>query len=157
MADPRSTRGRILKNLERQLETITVANGYSIGVVNVTTSVKNWHDTPAAETPVIYIIDEETSPKYHAGRLIEWEWDISLFVVMRDKTQLEMEEHVSDIIECVGKNRTLAFTDSNPGPSSSIIVKRIVTDNQLFSEIEGSQLFKITLVVKYTGCLDSPR
>lgn len=157
MAEPRSRRARILKNLQRQLETITIANGYSADVYKVTTNVKSWHDTPAAETPVIYILDEETGPIYHAGKLLEWEWQVALFTVMRDKTQLEMEEHVSDIMECLNKNMTLSFDGIRPGPSVSILVHKILTDNQLFSEIEGSQLFKIVLLIKYTACLDSIR
>lgn len=146
-----SRRGLILANLQRQLETITTGNGYSRTAYKVTTNVHNWHETPAAETPVIYIVDESTQPKYNAGKLLEFEWQVGLFTVMRDRTQLEMEDFVSDIVECLFKNVTLAFDDVRA--ISHLRVLNIVTDNQLFSEIEGSQLFKITLELRYTSCV----
>jgi hypothetical protein len=151
MADPRSRRGRILVNLQRQLETITAANGYAQQVYKVTSNVKNWFETPAAETPVIYIVDEETSPQYHAGKLVEWEWRIGLFGVMRDKTQVQMEEFISDIQDCLFANGTLSFDGIAPGPCAQIRMGNIITDNQLFSEVEGSQLFKVQIVVKYSA------
>jgi hypothetical protein len=157
MAEPRSRRARILKNLQRQLETITLANGYAQPVYKVTMNVKNWHDTPQAETPTIYIVDDQTRPVYHAGRLVEWEWDIDLYGVMRDKSQLEMEELISDLIDCLFVNITLSFDGVRPGPVAHIRVKNIVTDNQLFSEIEGSQLFKMSITVKYTACVEDTR
>lgn len=146
-----SRRGQILANLQRQLETVTTGNGYSCTVNKVTTNVHNWHETPAAETPVVYIVDESTHPKYNAGKLLEYEWTVGLFVVMKDKSQLEMEDHISDLIECLFKNVTLAF--DNARAVSHMRVTNIITDNQMFSEIEGSQLFKISLELRYTACV----
>jgi len=130
---PGSRRAKILTNLQRQLETITTTNGYSTAVNRVTTNLKNWHDTPAPETPVIYLIDNIAEPKYNPGKLIEWEWSVSLFVVMKDKSQIEMEDLVSDIMDCLYKNVTLAFDGERT--ISQIRIEKIVTDGQFFSEI----------------------
>jgi hypothetical protein len=156
MAEPRSRRARILKNLQRQLETITTANLYAHTVHKVTTHVRNWDETPAAETPCIYIVDETTNYLYNAGKLLEHEWFVALYGVMKQKSQLEMEEFIADIEECLNKNKTLGFPDS-PGPVAYMKIKNIITDNQLFSEVEGSQLFKVIVEIKYTGCIDNPR
>jgi hypothetical protein len=153
---PRSRRAKILNNLQRQLETITVANGYSRDVYKVTTSVKAWRDTPEAETPVIYIIDDSTRYEYHPGRLTERTWTISLFGVMKSQTQSDMEELISDIEDCLQANVPLAFPDTGRVVAHHRITQ-IVTDNQLFSEIEGSQLFKMTIDFIYTACVDQIR
>lgn len=157
MSIPRSRRARILINLQRQLETITKANGYTHSIHKVTTNVKNWNDTPEAETPVLYIIDEHTRYIYHAGKTLEHEWNIGLFGVMKNQTQVEMEELIADIEECLMKNVTLQFDEVYPGPISHLRIQDVVTDNQLFSEIEGSQLFKVLITFKYVGCVDNPR
>jgi hypothetical protein len=157
MSEPRSRRARILKNLQRQLETITVANGYTIDVVKVTTDVKNWNDTSAAETPVLYLIDEHSTPTYAASRHVEWEWKVGVFGVMKDKSQLQMEELISDIMDCLFANATLSFDGIVPGPLAQVRIGDITTDNQLFSEIDGSQLFKVLLSLKYTACANISR
>lgn len=152
----KSRRAKILNNLIRQLQTITVTNNYSRDVYKVTTDVKAWIDTPAAETPTVYVIDERTTPEYHAGKLLNWSWIIGLYGVMRNQTQLDMEEFIADVIECLTKNQRLAFSDTGP-VSAHFRVKEIATDSQLFSEIEGSQLFKISIEIIYTSCVDNVR
>jgi hypothetical protein len=153
----RSRRANILANLQRQLETITTDNGYTSSVQKVTTSVKNWNDTAEAECPVLYLVDENTQYTYHAGKKTERTWTVSIYGVMKNKSQMEMEELIADIEEALMKNQTLTFEDYNPGPLAYIRIQNIVTDNQLFSEIEGSQLFKITLLLSYTACVDQVR
>jgi hypothetical protein len=155
MVVPRSRRAKILRNLQRQLETITTGNGYSITVNQVTMNLKNWHDTPAPETPIIYLIDNSTQPKYNPGKLLEWEWSVSLFTVMKDRSQIEMEEFISDILECLYKNVTLAFDGERT--IAHLRIDNIVTDGQFFSEVEGSQLFRIDINLLYTGCIDAIR
>lgn len=156
MSEPRSRRGRILKNLQRQLETISKDAGYTTNVTKVTMNVRNWAETPEAETPIIYIIDANTRYIYGAGRNVEHEWTIDLFGVMKNRSQLDMEELIADIEECLFNNGTLSF-DGTPGPISQLRIQDIITDAQLFSEIEGSQLFKMTVIFKYVGCVDNPR
>lgn len=153
---PRSIRGRILNNLQRQLETITVANGYSQFVYKVTTDVKAWRDTPEAETPVLYLIDDITDYRYHAGRLTERAWTISVFGVMKNTSQMDMEELISDIEMCLQANVSLWFEDTGKVLQHHRITG-ILSDNQLFSEIEGTQLFKINLEMIYTACVDAVR
>lgn len=158
MAEPRSRRARIMVNLQKQLETITTENGYTTNVVKVTTAVKNWTDTAEAETPVLYIIDEVTNPIYGPSKHMEWEWTIGIYGVMKNKDQVSMEELIADIMECVFKNQTLYFGEARgPGPAAQIRIGGVITDNQLFSEIEGSQLFKVPLIIKYSACADNPR
>lgn len=153
---PRSRRGKILVNLQRQLETITVENGYTNTVCKVTTVLKNWSDTPEEFTPIIYIVDEATNYVYHAGKTTEREWDVALYGVMKNKEQTDLEEFISDVEDCIFKNVTLAFEDSGP-VISHIRITQIFTDNQLFSEIEGSQLFKVMLKIRYIACVDRIR
>jgi hypothetical protein len=155
-APPRSRRGKILQNLQRQLETITVDNGYANSVVKVTTNVKNWADTPEAETPIIYIVDDNTDYNYHAGKTVERSWFVDLYGVMKNKEQVDLEEFIADVEECLTKNQTLAFPETG-GIVSHIRIKNIVTDGQLFSEIEGSQLFKVTLQINYIACVTDIR
>lgn len=157
MAEPRSRRGRILKNLKRQLETITVANGYVNNVQKVTFNARNWAEYPVAETPILFIVDDTTQYAYHAGKLTERTWDLGIYGFMRDKTQEEMEEFISDIEECLVKNITLTFDNIYPGPVAHMRIKNIITDGQMFAELEGSQLFKMTISVIYTACIDSIR
>lgn len=157
MDTPKSRRARIMVNLERQLKTITKENGYAVDVVKVTTVVKNWNDVAEAETPILYIVDDDTVPIYGPSKHVEWEWRMGVFGVMKNKSQVFMEELISDVQDCVFKNGTLSFDGEIPGPAAQIRVMNIVTDNQLFSEIEGSQLFKITLAIKYSACADKAR
>jgi hypothetical protein len=153
---PKSRRAKILVNLQRQLETITKDNGYTQNVYKVTTNVKTWADTPEAETPVIYLIDENTDYNYHAGKTTERTWTIGIYGVMKNKEQVDMEELIADIEECLLTNVTLYFEDTGRVASHSRI-RNIVTDNQFFSEIEGAQLFKITLDINYVACVDQIR
>lgn len=153
---PKSRRGKILVNLQRQLETITQDNGYTQNVVTVTTNVKNWADTPEAQTPIIYIVDEATQYQYHAGTTTERTWTVALYGVMKNKEQTDLEEFIADVEECLTKNITLTFDELKP-VVSHIRIREIVTDNQLFSEIEGSQLFKVTLDIKYIACITDIR
>lgn len=168
MEIPRSRRARILKNFKRQLETITKANGYAHSVRQVTTNVKSWRDTPEAETPILYIVDEYTRYVYSASKTLEKEWYVAIFGVMKNRSQIEMEELIADLEECLFKNVTLYFVDQDPtwndgagsrtpGPISHLRITEITTDGQLFSEVEGSQLFKMQVVFRYTGCADNPR
>lgn len=152
----RSRRARILENLQRVLEGITKDNGYTTTVQKVTTAVKNWNDTTEPECPVLYLVDENTQYTYHAGKLTERIWTVGIYGVMKNKSQLEMEELISDIEEILVKNQRLHFDDS-PGPVSYSRVQNIITDNQLFSEIEGSQLFKMTITLNYVACVDQIR
>lgn len=153
---PKSRRAKILNNLQRQLETITVANGYSREVYKVTTDVRNWRDTPEAETPTLYIIDDDTDYRYHPGKLTERIWRVDVFGVMRNQTQLDMEELISDVEECLQANVSLYFSDTGKVIAHHRIVN-IKTDNQLFSEIEGTQMFKVSLELLYTACVDQIR
>ncbi len=156
MAAPQSRRAKILKNLQAQLETITVEHGYTRDVYKVTMDVKGWRDTPEAETPTLYIVDDSTHYQYHAGRTTERTWTVSIFGVMRNCTQLELEEFISDVEVCLQANVTLYMAESGKVIDHHRITG-IVTDNQLFSEIDGTQLFKVTLDLIYTACVDNPR
>lgn len=152
----RSRRGKILVNLQRQLETITTENGYSNTVIKVTTKLKNWADTPEAETPIIYIVDETTDYTYHAGKTVERAWIVGLYGVMKNKEQTDLEEFIADVEECLTLNQTLGFPETGK-VASHMRIQEIVTDNQFFSEIEGSQLFKVTIQINYIACLDNIR
>lgn len=153
---PASKRGKIFQNLQRQLQTITTDNGYAQTVVEVSFNVKGWLDKVASETPVLYLVDTVTHYTYHAGRLTEREWTIAIVGHMRDRLQSDMEELIADIETCLFKNVTLNFPDTGP-TCSHMRVTNIVTDNQLFSEVEGSQLFRVEVMVRYTSPVDNVR
>ena len=153
---PLSKRGKILNNLIRQLQTITPDNGYAQNVVEVTSNVKGWLDKVGAETPVLYIVDDNTVYTYHAGRLTEREWNVSIIGHMRDRLQTDMEELISDIETCLFKNVTLNFPETG-ATCSHLRITNIITDNQLFSEVEGSQLFRVNIVIRYTSPVDNVR
>ena len=151
-----SRRARIIEALVKQLKTISIANGYYTNVNEVSLDVKNWQDKPEAETPVLYVIDERTAPQYHAGRTLEVSWFFGIYGYMRNKSQYEMEEFIADIEKCLDNNRQLSFNGER-GLVNHHRVIDITTDNQMFSEIEGSQLFKIGLEILYTRCVEDPR
>jgi hypothetical protein len=148
---PNSRRGRILKNLLRQLSTIAKADGYNTDLAKATTQIKNWDQTTSAECPVIFVIDMDSTPTYHSSKLTEWDWQINLTGLMKDRSQLEMEDLVADVQDCLFKNITLSFDGEIPGPCSQIRIGRVATDGQLMHEIDGSQLFTIQIHVKYTA------
>lgn len=146
-----SQRGKILQNLQRQLQTITVANGFSRDVQDVSFNVQTWTQVPEANTPVIYIIDETASYAYHPGKLIEVTWNISLFVVLKNRSQTDLEEFLSDIDYCLTLNQPLSFSDTGI-VASQVRLRNIITDRQMFAEIENSQLAKISIDVIYIKC-----
>lgn len=156
MSVPRSRRAKILTNLIKQLETIKTENGYTTDVREVSMNVKNWETKLEPETPVIYVVDIRTLPKYNAGKLMEWEWTVALIGFMRNRTQMEMEEFMSDILTCLQENQTLAFEDTGRTVAHHRIVE-MNTDGQFFNEIEGSQLFRIDMTLLYTACVDDYR
>jgi hypothetical protein len=151
-----SKRARILAALMKQLETISTTNGYATNVAKVTTNVHNWYETPEAETPVLYVVDESMNYQYFPSRLSEREWVVAVYGVMKNRSQFEMEELIADVETCLTKNQTLSF-DGERGLVNHHRIQNIVTDNQLFSEIEGSQLFKVSVQILYTVCLDDVR
>lgn len=161
VAPTMSRRSRILTNLQRQLQSITCENGYSTTVQDVTLDVQNWDQSTEAQCPIIYIVDENAPYKYNPGKLLQIDWIVNLYGVMKGKTQFEMEEFISDIEVCISKNLSLAFPDSVlPGDPNYPLglavgyteIQNIITDGQFFSKVDGSQLFKVTLKLTYTKC-----
>lgn len=158
---PISQRGQILVNLQKQLLTISKANGYVNDVYDVSFVVKTWDQVTEQETPVLYIVDETAQYQYHPGRLVEVIWGLSLYGVMKNHTQDEMEDFISDIDFCLTKNTGLGFPETvTPGNAlgnvaSQIRIRNITTDGQFFSKIDGSQLFKVSIDVLYTKCYGS--
>lgn len=157
MPEPLSHRGKILKNLIRQLETIKVANGYSHDITTVTASVRGWSEYVEAQCPALFVIDESTNYEYHATKTMECSWDVSIFGVIRGKDQLFMEEVIADCEDAIARNVTLSFDGVQPGPVSHIRIKNITSDGALFDIVENSQLFRILLTIKYKRCFDQPR
>lgn len=153
-----SRRGRIMLALQKQLQTISKDNGYATSVNEVSFNVKNWRDKTEAECPVLYIVDDRDKRTYGPGRNLEVSWFVNIFGYMRNRTQEEMEEFMADIESALDKNRNLWF-EGDTG-SNLVNYHRIVditTDSQMFAEIEGSQLFRVSLEILYTRCLDDAR
>ena len=117
-------------NLERQLKTITKTNNYSHDVYDVTTNVRDWRSAPEAETPLVFLVDESTNYIYHAGKLTERIWTIGIYVVMRNSTQGDLEEFLTDIEQCLQENQTLYFSDTGSVCSHHRIMN-IVTGKQI--------------------------
>lgn len=152
----KSRRARILYALQLALETIKKENGFATDVYRVTTAVKSWRDVTEDQSPTLYIIDENTQYEYKATAMVERTWSIGLYGVMKNQDQYKMEELIADIEECLAKNERLQYP-GEPGPVSYSRITNITTDNQLFSEIEGMQLFKISLNLKYIACINKIR
>lgn len=151
-----SRRGRIWDNLQRQLQTITVANGYQSELQSVRIAVPNWVDIRADESPLICIIDDVMDFVYHPGKLTERIWTVNLFGIMKGADQDDMEVLLADIEDCLFANVTLSF--DNVGPvCSHIRIRNIVTDKQQFYASEGSQLFKVTITIHWTASIQQIR
>ncbi len=145
---PNSRRAKIINNLIRQLQTITIANDYSHDVREVSSDVRTWDTFTDQDTPTIFVVDEDTAIDGHPGKLVTIAWKVALFCIMRDESQMDMEEFISDIISCISKNTTLSFPDTGK-VLSQIRVTNITSDNQFFSKIDNSQLFRVTLSLVY--------
>ncbi len=152
----KSRRGRIMDALKAQLDTIIKGELYATTCYEVSFNVKNWYQKPEAETPVLYIIDKREARKYGPGKTLEISWFVDIYGFMRGRSQEQMEEFIADIDKCLDLNRTLSFNGER-GLVNHHRVADIITDNQMFSEIEGSQLFCISLEILYTRCVDDPR
>lgn len=137
-------RARLLKGLFLLLETITKARGYVHSVDEVSFNVKSWRDKSRMQTPVIYIIDDRTDIKRKAGRTCwEYTWSIPLFCVVRDDDIFDLENFIGDVETAIYDNNSLF------GNVSKMEVVTIITDNQLFSEIDGVHLAEITVDLEY--------
>ena len=140
----RSKRMRILKALELILATIDKNRGYASNIIEVSFDVALWRDKSNGETPIIFIVDDTTNITRHAGCVREYAWRVRLFGVVRDADIIDFEEHIADVETCLYDNNTLA------GQVAKVEVDEIITDNQLFSELEGTHLYEMILSIEYT-------
>lgn len=152
-----SRRGKILSALRAQLFTIQQNNGYATNVKNVSLDVKLWEELGPTDCPYLFIIDGRTKYQYHPGTLTERLWYVDIFGVLKQGTQLDMEELIADIETCLMNNVTLSADGVTKGPIDHHRIGEIITDNQLFRQIDGSQLFKITLELVYTAQIGAVR
>ncbi len=137
--------------LQSMLQLVKKANGYNHTVQNVSFDVRGWDDVIEAETPIIFIVDDRTENiKRYAGRGREYVWNIRLFGIVKERTFIEFEEIITDIEKCIEDNQQLV------GLISKMEVDQVVTDNQLFSEKDGTHLFEIEVKVEYIRCLGDP-
>lgn len=148
---PNTTRGKILNNLQRHLRSITTANDYSRSVVTVTDVVKTWEQWSTAETPVILVVDDKIQINYRAGKHTERELFVDLYVIMKESTQADLEEFISDIEICLAGNNTLYFEDTG-NVSSYIRIREIITDAQFFSALNESCLARVKISIVYSQC-----
>lgn len=141
-----SKRAKIMQGLKLLLPTITKTNGYTSTVEEVSFDVKGWRDKSAEQTPVIYIIDSLTKIVRHAGTVREYDWQIPVFGCYKAVDIITFEEFISDIEQCIYDNNTLF------GQVNKMEVDQVLTDNQLFSELNesGTHLFEISLLVQFT-------
>ena len=147
----KSRRGKILVALKEYLSLIKKSNGYNHTIQNVSFDVRAWDTVVEAECPIIFVIDDKTdSIKRHAGKMREYIWQVRLFGIVKERTLIEFEEIITDIEECIESNFNLA------GTVSKTEVNQIITDNQLFSEKDGTHLFEIQLGVEYIRCHGNP-
>jgi hypothetical protein len=151
IAPIRSKRGRIRRAVKELMATITKSRGYSIDVVEASYNVKGWESKAAPETPVIYIIGDTQQIVKHAGRIREYTWTLRLFGVVRERTIEELDEFLADIEESIDDNNSLF------GEVNKVEVPEVSTDNQLFSEFDGTHLFEVVIDVEYTRAARAPR
>ncbi|MDZ4810753.1 MAG: hypothetical protein SGI96_21160 [Bacteroidota bacterium] len=146
-----SKRMRILEAMRLLLREVKVENGYKTEIMEVSYDVKMWRDKSIGQTPVVYIIDDTSNLVTHAGHIREYVWNIRLFGVIREKTIVEFEEFISDMETAIYDNNTLF------GQCNLVRVREISTDNQLFSELDGTHLFEMNAEVLYTRKFDRPK
>lgn len=146
LAQMPSKRARILKGLELLLKTVNKDNGYVVGLTNVSFNVKGWRDLPADQTPVAYIVDSNTILVRHAGCVREYIWDIEVFGCVKDKDIWDFENCIADVEQSIYDNNTLF------GEVNKMEVENILTDNQLFSQVQdnGAQLFSMVVKMEFT-------
>lgn len=148
-----SKRVRIIKGLEALLKTVTKDNGYVVGLQNVSFDVKTWRDVSADQTPIAYIVDSNTVLIRHAGCVREYVWDIEVFGCVKDKDIVDFEQCIADIEQSIDDNNSLF------GEVNKMEVENIMTDNQLFSQIQnnGAQLFSMVVKMEFTRNARNPR
>jgi hypothetical protein len=146
-----SKRIRVLEALRLILATITKDNGYLTDVMEVSYDVKSWRDKSVGQTPVIYLVDDTTFLVTHAGCIREYQWMVRLFGVIRERTIIEFEQFMADVEEAIYDNNTLF------GQANLMRVENISTDNQLFSEIDGTHLFEMETKILYTRKYNKPK
>lgn len=151
VADHKSKRLRILLSLKEVLNTVKKANGYSHNIVHVGFDVQAWDAVMSYDTPTIFIVDDSTQIKRHAGKLREYSWLVKLYGVCKELYFEQFEEFISDIEECIESNFNLA------GSCTKAEVNQVLTDNQLFSEKENTHLFEMDIIVDYIRCHTNPR
>lgn len=147
----KSKRFRLMEAMRLLMESVTITNGYNTNVIEVSFDVKSWRDKSAPQTPVVYIIDDFTKITKHAGCVREYEWTIRLFGVCREKSMQEFEEFIADLEEAIMTNNSLF------GEVNLMWVPEITTDNQMFSEFDGTRLYEMTVVLAFTRRFDMPK
>lgn len=148
-----SKRARILRGIELLLKTITKDAGYVEGLQNTSFDVKSWRDIAADQTPIAYIVDSNTVLVRHAGCIREYVWDIEVFGCVKEKDIWTFENVIADIEQAIDDNNTLF------GEVNKMEVENILTDNQLFSQVQsnGAQLFSMIVKVEFTRKARNPR
>ncbi len=144
LATINSKRARVLEAVRMLTETITTERGYTQSVKEVSYNVKGWRDKTTPQTPVIYIVDDRTQITKHAGLVREYAWTLRLFGVCRELTLPDFERFLSDVEQCIYDNNCLF------GECNKMEVDEITTDNQLFSGLDGTHLFEVSVTVEYT-------
>ncbi len=146
-----SKRARLLLAMKRLLETIKSSRGYNTDVTEVSFDIRGWQAKSTPETPIIYIIDDTTDIKRHAGSIREHKWIIRLFGVVREMDFIAFEKFISDVEEALKDNNTLF------GQCNMMEVIEISTDNQFFSELTGNHLYEIVVEVLFTRKFGEPK
>ncbi len=147
----RYQRMRILKAVQRMLQTITKARGYTASVDEVLFEVNDSRSRSAGRTPVIYIVDNRVREIRHAGRTREMTWNVYLYVIVRDYEIEDFEDFIGDVEECLFDNNTLF------GNISKLEIPNIITDQQMFNAIDGVFQAEIELEIEYIRCARSVR
>lgn len=146
----KSRRMKILKALQRILETIKVTKGYTKDIIDVRTDSKSWRDVSAPQTPVIFLMDDMVQITRHAGKQREYVWTVRLFGVLKETTLEEFEEFIADVEQCIEDNFHLC------GTVNKAEVQQVLTDNQMFENTD-TRLFEIELRCEYIRSHQNPR
>jgi len=141
-----SRRGKILKAIELLLETVLKKNGYKTNICKVSFDVRMWQDVTAGQTPAVFTIDGPVDFVRHASRVRFATWQIGLFGVVKELNFFEFEDFIGDLKEMLETNSVLL------GTVNKIEVANILTDNQLFSQKDGTHLFNIETQAEFKWC-----
>jgi hypothetical protein len=112
-------RSAILKAIIARLKTITIANGYSKDIKDVTLDIEPVHEKMDYELPIIYLLPDNERGDAGVGGLVTRTWTIDFLIAARNVDYDQMLDLCDDVEGCLlgfktNGDHTLGCTISLP-------------------------------------------